>query len=199
MSNADPLARPTSSLPARLATRTGAFAVLALGILGLAGCEAQCFVSAAKLSEESMASAVNAETKAPTAAATTFAPDAPVIYATAKLSGAPDGTKIKATFHYLEGGERQIALDEVQAGGSRYVFFTLMPPINGWPPGQYETRFYLDGKPGKRLPFNILPAPPPRHPTPARTPGAWRAPSATPNSPSTMASTTTSSATQPWL
>src|SRR3972149_1452038 len=116
------------------------FATVIALTAGLSACEAQCSVSTAKLSEEAMASTVNQETKAPVATVTTFAPDAPAIYATAKLSDAPEGTKITATFHYLEGGDRQIAEDEVTAEGTRYVMFTLTPPTNGWPAGQYETR-----------------------------------------------------------
>jgi len=72
----------------------------------MAACEAQCSVSTASLSEESMANAVAPDTKAPVARVTSFAPDAPAIYATAKLSNAPPGTRVRATFHYLEGGDR---------------------------------------------------------------------------------------------
>nr|MBP8275125.1 hypothetical protein [Acidobacteriota bacterium] len=121
--------------------------------------------------EEAMASAVNPETKAPIAQVTSFAPDASTIYATAKLTSAPEGTKVKAEFHYLEGGDRQIAQDEVTADGTRYVMFTLSPPTNGWPSGQYETRFFLNGKEGKRLPFNIATrAAAPEAPTPTAAP-----------------------------
>jgi hypothetical protein len=129
-------------------------AVIALTV-GVTACEAQCSVSTASLSEESMTTAVHPETKAPVAQVTSFAPDTANIYATAKLSTAPADTKIKAAFHYLEGGDRLIAEDEVTADGTRYVMFTLSPPTNGWPAGQYETRFFLNGKEGKRLPFNV--------------------------------------------
>ncbi len=133
---------------------TPAMSVLVLA-LGLAGCEAQCALSTARLSAPTMASAINAETRAPTAVASTFPSDAPAIYATAKVSNAPDDTKVKATFHYLEGGDRQIAADEIETGGTRAVAFTLSPPVNGWPAGQYETRFYLNGKEVLRQPFNV--------------------------------------------
>lgn len=149
--------------------------------LGLAGCEAEFSISTARLSEGKMASAINPETKAPTAPASTFVSEAPAIYATAKLSNAPEGTKVKATFHYLESGERQIAEDEVQAGGSRYVAFTLSAPVTGWPAGQYETRFYLNGKEIQRQPFNIAsasarPSPASPAPPPAVGAGAKRTP-----------------------
>jgi len=172
-------------------------AVIALAV-AFAGCEAQCSVSSARLSEESMATAVNQETKAPMATVTSFAPDASTIYATAKLSNAPADTKIKATFHYLEGGDRQIAEDEVTAEGTRYVMFTLTPPTNGWPAGQYETRYFLNGKEGKRLPFNIAArqAPtavaPPAVPPPAAAPTEGASPErpTAPSTPSTPATPT---------
>jgi hypothetical protein len=145
-------------------------AVVVMVVLGSWGCQASCSVTSAGLSEESMAAAINPETKAPVTAVTSFGADTAVIYATAKLANAPEGTKVKATFHYLEGGERQIAADEVQAGGSRYVSFTLTPPTNGWPAGQYETRFSLDGKEVKRLPFNIAPVPQAANVLPAPVP-----------------------------
>ncbi|MBP6716297.1 MAG: hypothetical protein KA205_05495 [Acidobacteria bacterium] len=152
----------------RTFTRLAAIAALTMSV---AACEAQCSVSTASLSEEAMASAVNPETKAPIAQVTSFAPDASTIYATAKLTSAPEGTKVKAEFHYLEGGDRQIAQDEVTADGTRYVMFTLSPPTNGWPSGQYETRFFLNGKEGKRLPFNIATrAAAPEAPTPTAAP-----------------------------
>jgi hypothetical protein len=153
------------------------FATVMALTAGLAACEAQCSVSSAGLSEESMANAVNQETKAPVAMVTSFAPDASVIYATAKLSNAPENTKVKATFYYLEGGDRQIAEHEVTAEGTRYVMFTLTPPTNGWPAGQYETRFFLNGKEGKHLPFNVA----------AKQAPAVSAPPAAPADPATPA------------
>lgn len=134
---------------------TPALGALLVVTLGLAGCEAECSVSTARLSDAKMATAIDAGTKAPTVQASTFAPDVPAIYATAMLSNAPDDTKVKATFHFLENGDRQIAEDEIQAGGTRSVAFTLSPPVNGWPAGQYETRFYLNGKEVLRQPFNV--------------------------------------------
>lgn len=135
--------------------RTAALLILALA---LSGCEAECAVSTASLSEAAMASAIDEQTMAPTSRASTFAPDARAIYATAKLSNAPADTKVKATFHYLEGGDRQIADDELSTGGTRSVSFTLSPPRDGWPAGQYETRFHLNGKEVLRLPFNVAPS-----------------------------------------
>jgi hypothetical protein len=174
-------------------TRTlGVTTLLALTV-SVAACNAQCAVTSASLSEGAMAAAIDPQTKAPLAAVTSFAPDAAAIYATAKLSLAPPDTKIKATFHYLEGGDREIAQDEVTTDGTRYVQFTLSPPVNGWPAGQYEARLLLDGKEALRLPFNVTVRPeaavppPPSSPAPtpvAQTPPARPAPQAAPVVPS---------------
>lgn len=131
-----------------------AFVVVAFAMT-VAACEAQCSVSTARLSDETMASAVDDQTKMPVTAATSFAPDTPMIYATAKLSNAPDGTRVKAAFYYLEGGEELIAEDEVTAGGTRHVSFSLSRPDNGWPSGKYETRLFLNGEEARRLPFTV--------------------------------------------
>ena len=121
----------------------------------LSACEAQCSVSTASLSEATMASSVDPETRQPLTPATSFPADTGNIYATAKLSHAPDDTKVKVTFHYLEDGEQQITDAEVTADGTRYVMFTLSPPTAGWPIGKYETRFYLNGEEKTRVPFSI--------------------------------------------
>jgi hypothetical protein len=137
-----------------------AAALIVFAAPALAGCEAECSVSTARLSDATMASAINPDTKAPVTNAVTFATDTATIYATVKLSNAPDGTKVKATFHYLEGGDRQIFEYEMTSEGTRYLAFSLSRPTNGWPAGQYETRFLLNGKPGPRVPFNVAPAAP---------------------------------------
>lgn len=133
---------------------------LVVGIAAVvSACEAQCSVSTASLSDATMASAVDPETKMPVTAATTFPADSGNIYATAKVSNAPADTKVKVTFHYLEDGEQQITDAEVTAAGTRYVMFTLSPPTAGWPVGKYETRFYLNGEESTRVSFSVQ-APP---------------------------------------
>jgi len=118
-------------------------------------CEAQCSVSTAGLSEAAMATGVDPETKAPTQVVTSFSPEAELVYATVKLSSAPADTKVKVTFHYLEGDAREITDAEMTTEGTRHVMFTLTRPTNGWPAGKYETRFYLNGEEKARVPFSI--------------------------------------------
>lgn len=121
----------------------------------MSACEAQCSVSTAGLSDAAMATGVDPETKAPTQVVTSFSPEAELVYATVKLSSAPADTRVKVTFHYLEGDGQDITDAEVTAEGTRHVMFTLTRPTSGWPAGKYETRFYLNGEEKTRVPFSI--------------------------------------------
>jgi hypothetical protein len=131
------------------------FVLCLITVLSLSGCEASCSFSTAKLTDAQVAKSIHPDTQAPWETASTFGPDADAIYAVAKLSSAPEGTRVKASFHYLENGERQIADDEIEASGGSWVSFTLSPPDSGWPSGQYEARFHLNGKEVQRVPFNV--------------------------------------------
>lgn len=144
----------------------------------LPGCESSCSYSTAELTEAQVAKTIHPDTQAPWESARTFAPDAESIYAVARLAYAPAGTKVAAVFYYLEDGEREIASDEIEAGGERWVSFSLSPPENGWPVGQYEVRLLLNDEEVEQLPFNVTsgaagtqPKEPskPKGPTPKRT------------------------------
>lgn len=126
-------------------------------LLLLAGCEAS--FSSASLSEPAIAAAVDPETKAPISPATTFPVSTASLYATIRVSYAPDGTSVAAHFFYLEGGAQEIASDELVTGGSGYVSFALNPPAAGWPLGRYEVRYLLNGEVVEVLPFAIAESP----------------------------------------
>ena len=119
----------------------------------LAGCEASC--STAALSEPAIAAAVDPETQAPIAPASSFPAATGSLYATIRVASAPADTSIAALFFYLEGGEQQIASDEMVTGGNGYISFALNPPYTGWPVGRYEVRYLLNGEPAEALPFSI--------------------------------------------
>ncbi len=151
------------------------------------GCETSCSYSTAELSEAQTAKTIHPETQAPWEPARTFAPDAESIYAVAKLAYAPDGTRVAASFYYLENGEREIASDELETGGEKWVSFSLSPPENGWPVGQYEVRLLLNDDEVERLPFNVTSATAraqPEEPSkPKRSAPARKAAKATPSAP----------------
>lgn len=113
--------------------------VLILILLG-----ASCSYSSASLSDVTMASEINSETMEPVNKAETFTPTAEIIYAVVKLNNAPEETKIKAVWYYLEGEETEIASKELTADGTRWLGFSLTKPTNGWPEGKYKVDFYVD-------------------------------------------------------
>ncbi|MCB2225843.1 MAG: hypothetical protein KQH53_04125 [Desulfarculaceae bacterium] len=157
------------------------FAAL-LAALAAYGCEGSFSVSTAELSEPKMATAVDPKTQAPTQVVSEVPPSTGPLFATAKVTAAPPGTKVKALFFYLEGERRQIAQDEITLKEGAYVSFQLSPPASGWPLGKYEVVFYLNDKEAKKLGFSVVAdktaAAPKPAPAPAPTPAPAPAPRA---------------------
>lgn len=68
-----------------------------------------------------------------------FSPDAPEIFASAKLNNAPDGTKLTFTWRYLEKGGLDIdKVTVVTENGQNVANSSLSKPTRGWPVGDYE-------------------------------------------------------------
>lgn len=164
--------------------------LLLAALAGLAACEGSFSCSTASLSEAKIATAVDPKTQAPTKVVSQVTPTAGPVFATAKVSSAPSGTKVKAVFFYLEGQRRQIAEDQVELKEGAYVSFKLSPPANGWPLGKYEVEFFLDGKQAQKAEFSVAPdkaaaapaaqAAPATGPAPAPPAPAAPAPAASP-------------------
>ncbi len=164
-----------------------------------AGCEGSFSCSTASLGDLKMATAVDPKTQAPTQVVSQVSPSTGALYATAKVTAAPPGTKVKAVFYYLEGQRRQIAEDTLTLQEGAYVSFQLSPPASGWPLGKYEVVFFLDGKEQDRLGFSVVqdqaaaspppasPAAPAPAPTPALTPAPTPAPAPAPAQPAAPA------------
>jgi len=127
---------------------------LAAALLSV-GCEASFQASTASLTEPKLASAVDPKTQQPTKLLDKVTLQTGAIFATAKFSAAPPGTKIKMVFYFLEGGKHQIAADEVKAEGSAWVSLRVSPPASGWPLGKYEVEFLLNGKPSQKISFTV--------------------------------------------
>ncbi|MBU1274047.1 MAG: hypothetical protein KJ720_01600 [Proteobacteria bacterium] len=159
--------------------------LLLAALAGLAACEGSFSCSTASLSDPKIATAVDPKTMAPTQVVSQVPPTSGPIYATAKVSSAPAGTKVKAVFYYLEGQRRQIAEDQVELKEGAYVSFKLSPPAKGWPLGKYEVEFFLDGEQAQKAEFSVAPdkaaaAPAPAAPAPAPPAPAAPAPAASP-------------------
>lgn len=75
---------------------------------------------------------------------TLFKTTDPVIYLSANLDNAPDGTTVTATWNYLKGdlGNEKQEIDTVTAtskdSGTLPFHASLSAPTNGWPKGDYE-------------------------------------------------------------
>lgn len=131
--------------------------VLTLSIAS--GCEAEFSTSSAKLSSVATASEVNQETKEPVTLTDTFYPDSEIIYCTTKLENALAGTKIKFVWYYTE-PEEDIEItsweSEVAEEGTGHINCYLTRPDNGWPPGQYLVKVYLDDNEAGSASFKVV-------------------------------------------
>lgn len=85
--------------------RRQSLVAIALFLL-LAGCEAS--FSSASLSEPAIAAAVDPETKAPISPATTFPASTGSLYATIRVSYAPDGTSVVRISSTSRGAPRRL-------------------------------------------------------------------------------------------
>lgn len=85
----------------------------------------------------------------------TFAPDCPAIYVSARLADAPPGTTVKAIFKYLGEGEVDIAEAQVTTEGTRFVSFNVTRPDSGWALGDYAVALHVDGRELARQAYSI--------------------------------------------
>jgi hypothetical protein len=126
-------------------------------IVPLGGCEFSCSVSSASLSEATMCTAVDEDSR-PLDSTDVFSVDIPEIFCSVKLSNAPEETVVKAEWVYIEGelgvSDYYIAEYEMEADGTRYLSFSLTS-IEAFPTGSYEVVLSLDGEPKINLPFTI--------------------------------------------
>lgn len=116
-----------------------------------------CGSKAPKLSEITSSTDLEPAYKSPVNETDRFTPQSPVIYVTAKISKAAAGSRVKGEFYYLEEGEKKFA--EFQTGeveGTRYVFFELTPPENGWPAGEYKAVVSLNDSAKGETRFKVI-------------------------------------------
>jgi len=113
-----------------------AFLLVALFLTG-------CSVSTANLSNVKTGESLNDGKVAKEAKV--FSTDAPEINVSANLNNAPDNTKVKISWRYLERGGQDIDSVEVTAkDGQNLVSSTLSSPNNGWPTGKYEVTLKIE-------------------------------------------------------
>jgi len=69
----------------------------------------------------------------------TFATTTPIIYCTAVLNNAVEGTQVTASWYYLEEGETFIDAAAIEASDPTMdLEFSLSKPTNDWPVGNYR-------------------------------------------------------------
>ena len=119
---------------------------------------------------------------APVNPTTTFSPDTPEIFCSVKLSNAPANSRARAEWIYREGeleGVRDYLIDmyTITTEGTRYIYFSLSIPDDGWPQGIYELVLYMNDKRMEAVPFTVsgtapvsTPAPQDPDPMPPPTP-----------------------------
>src|SRR5260370_9408771 len=95
---------------------------------------------------------------------TTFAADAPKLYATFKTKGAKDGDKIRGVWIANDVGAAappKTKIDEKTLnaeGDTEDGVFSLSKPTNGWPVGKYHVEIYVNDELATKLKFTITAA-----------------------------------------
>jgi len=130
-----------------------------IGTVPLLGCDGEVSFTTASLSEATMATGIDSESK-PVSATDVFDANTPEIFCSVKLSNAPSDTEVLSEWVYIK-GELEDVTDHVidsfpvVTDGTRYIEFSMTRPDNGWPTGEYEMVLYVDGKEKVTLPFTV--------------------------------------------
>ncbi|UNC92442.1 hypothetical protein [Candidatus Contubernalis alkaliaceticus] len=131
------------------------FMICMVLLLFLIGCEFSA--STANFKNIQVASDINKETNEPTVVTNTFSTDAPMIYVSGDVVNAPDGTKIKSSWVYLE-MDPVFVIDEVEMTTKDIdtgFVFGLSKPDNDWPEGKYEVELYIDNNHEETVKFEV--------------------------------------------
>ncbi|MFC1668555.1 hypothetical protein ACFL1T_04150 [Chlamydiota bacterium] len=116
--------------------------------------------STAKLSEPTLCTGVDEQTKKPHDKTSIFGPDTKEIFCSVKLSNAPQ-TKITGQWIYVKGELKEytnhmIAETSLTADGTRYLSFSLEKPTNGFPKGEYVLKLFLDEEEKMSVSFKVI-------------------------------------------
>ena len=136
-------------------------AVLALPLAGCAGGVGFPAASTTpSLSQATTCTSVNPQTGEPVEPTTSFAPDTPQIFGSAKLSNAPTGTEVSSEWIYVQGeatGVVNYLIDTwaTSTEGTGYISFSITQPGTGWPTGDYKLVLYLDGEEAATVSFKV--------------------------------------------
>lgn len=130
-------------------------AMLAIPLAGCAGGVGFPTTSTTpSLSQATTCKSVNPQTGEPVELTTTFTPDTPEIFGSAKLSNAPAGTEIKSEWIYVP---EDLLIDtwSTSAEGTQYLSSSITRPGSSWPVGDYKLVLYLNGKEAASVSFKV--------------------------------------------
>jgi len=127
-----------------------------------------CSMTTAQLSEATMASSIDEITGQPIGTTDTFTADVPEIFASVKLSNAPDDTEVSSEWIYVSGEMEGIENYSIMTlsdnfSGTQYIYFSISEMEGGWPGGNYDVVLFIDGEEQLTIPFTVVaPAIPPK-------------------------------------
>ena len=118
-------------------------------------------LTTARLSEATMASNIDETTYQPIDKTDTFSTDAPEIFASVKLSDAPEDTEVSAEWIYVSGEMTDLENYTIMTlsdkyEGTQYLFFSVSQPEAGWPSGNYKVVLSIDGEEQLTIPFTVI-------------------------------------------
>jgi len=124
----------------------------------IAGCEVS--VSTAALSDAVICSSVDPQTAKPVEKSDVFSPEASEIFCSVKLSHAPEDTQVTIEWYYVKGEVEELTNHKVsdyslKTDGTKYVYFSISKPDNGFPKGDYTCNLFLNGKEKIIVPFKV--------------------------------------------
>lgn len=132
-------------------------AMAALLAIGVFGCSFS--VSTARIEDAIMTDSIDSEGK-PGNAVTSYPADAVDLYTSAKLRNAPDNTKIRFVWVYVDTGEtiQEVSVDSGDIS-DRYIYSTISLDTL-YPEGDYQVQYFVDEReePDATVLFRITPA-----------------------------------------
>jgi hypothetical protein len=129
------------------------FLVLLAATPLLAGAEASCGCSTAKISKAVLTRGVN--DGQPVDEVTSFKTTDTTLHLLVRLSHAPPDTELSAVWSVVDaGGVRDLEIDRATVKTGDFADFTLTKD-DGWPPGKYRVTVSMNGKEAKTLDFQV--------------------------------------------
>jgi hypothetical protein len=115
-----------------------------------------------KLEDATMSTGIEVLSGKPLNSVSVFPVDSPVVYGSARVSGADFNDQVRASWVY-EGGElggdreQRIAESSLKVEGREYLNFSISPREGKpFPKGRYSLRFYVGEVEQLRLPFSVI-------------------------------------------